>query len=135
MPLDPKTPTDPVLSNSIVKGKFADDHIPKELQRVIIGESGANDGLGYPFLFLALYLIKYTEDMGLGETGGASKAIGYWFAITWAYTIIMSTIYGAVVGVIFRMALRKARDRGLVEDESFFVFAVTLAVSALLELL
>jgi len=39
------TPTDPVLSNSIVKGKFADKNIPKPLQKIIIGESGANDGL------------------------------------------------------------------------------------------
>lgn len=41
------TPTDPVLSNSIVKGKFADKNVPKELQRIIVAESGANDGLGY----------------------------------------------------------------------------------------
>lgn len=40
------TPTDPVLSNSIVKGKFADKNVPKELQRIITAESGANDGLG-----------------------------------------------------------------------------------------
>lgn len=26
------TPTDPVLSNSIVKGKFADRNVPKDLQ-------------------------------------------------------------------------------------------------------
>lgn len=60
------TPTDPVLSNSIVKGKFADKNIPKDLQKIIIAESGANDGLGYPFVFLALYLIKYTGEGGLG---------------------------------------------------------------------
>jgi NhaP-type Na+/H+ or K+/H+ antiporter len=58
------TPTDPVLSNSIVKGKFADKNIPKELQKIIVAESGANDGLGYPYLFLALYLIKYTGEGG-----------------------------------------------------------------------
>jgi len=40
------TPTDPVLSNSIVKGKFADKNVPKDLQKIIIAESGANDGLG-----------------------------------------------------------------------------------------
>lgn len=57
-------PTDPVLSNSIVKGKFADKNIPKELQKIIVAESGANDGLGYPYLFFALYLIKYTGEGG-----------------------------------------------------------------------
>lgn len=39
------TPTDPILSNSIVKGKFADKNIPDELQKIIIAESGTNDGL------------------------------------------------------------------------------------------
>lgn len=38
------TPTDPVLSNGIVKGKFADKNIPDALQKIIIAESGANDG-------------------------------------------------------------------------------------------
>lgn len=70
------TPTDPVLSNSIVKGKFADKHVPRELQRMIIAESGANDRLGYPFLFFALYLVKYTGMGGLGTSGGAGRAIG-----------------------------------------------------------
>src|SRR5213079_1263549 len=72
------TPTDPVLSNSIVKGKFADKNVPKDLQKIIIAESGANDGLGYPFLFIALYLIKYVGDGGQGQTGGARKAMSYW---------------------------------------------------------
>jgi sodium/hydrogen antiporter len=35
-----------VLSNSIVKGKFADKNVPKDLQKIIVAESGANDGLG-----------------------------------------------------------------------------------------
>ena len=122
------TPTDPVLSNSIVKGKFADKNIPKELQKIIIGESGANDGLGYPFLFLALYLIKYTQDKGIGTTGGASKAMGYWFGITWGYEIILSTLYGTVVGYIFRKALRFAESRKWVDRESFLVFAITVCL-------
>ena len=92
------TPTDPVLSNSIVKGKFADKNIPKPLQSIIIAESGANDGLGYPFLFLALYLIKYTQNGGLGAHGGAGRAMEQWFVETWVYTIMLSVVYGFIVG-------------------------------------
>lgn len=122
------TPTDPVLSSSIVKGKFADKNIPKELQKIIIAESGANDGLGYPFLFLALYLIKYTQDQGLGTTGGAGKAMGYWFGIIWGYEIIMSVLWGGLIGWIFKEMLHWAEKRKYVDRESFLVFAVTLAV-------
>ena len=122
------TPTDPVLSASIVKGKFADTNIPKKLQKIIIAESGTNDGLGYPFLFLPLYLIRYTHDGGLGQTGGASKAISYWFGITWGYDIIMSVLYGALVGYVYRITLRWAEDHEYVDRESFLVFAMTIAV-------
>ncbi|KKY24894.1 putative na h antiporter [Phaeomoniella chlamydospora] len=122
------TPTDPILSNSIVKGKFADKNIPKELQKIIIAESGANDGLGYPFLFLPLYLMKYTRGEGLGESGGASKAMGYWFGETWGYTIILGTAYGAVVGWLAKELLHYAEERKYVDRENFLVFAITLAL-------
>ncbi|MCJ1367652.1 hypothetical protein MMC16_006786 [Acarospora aff. strigata] len=121
------TPTDPVLSNSIVKGKFADKNIPKDLQRIIIAESGANDGLGYPFLFLALYLIKYTGEGGAGQTGGASKAMGFWFGETWGYVIVLSVIYGATIGWIAKELLHWAEEKNFVDRESFLVFAITLA--------
>ncbi|RFU76283.1 na h antiporter [Trichoderma arundinaceum] len=123
------TPTDPVLSAVIVKGKFADNNIPKELQNLIVAESGANDGLGYPFLFFALYLIKY---VGSGATsGGAGDAMGLWFAYTWGYTIILSVIYGAVVGLIAKELLRWAVKHNYVDRESFLVSAISLALFVL----
>ncbi|KAK3946159.1 Sodium/hydrogen exchanger family-domain-containing protein [Diplogelasinospora grovesii] len=121
-------PTDPVLSNVIVKGKFADHNVPKDLQRIIIAESGANDGLGYPFLFFALYLIKYIGDGGVSEKGGAGLAMGLWFGETWGYTIILSIIYGAVVGWIAKELLHWAEERRFVDRESFLVFAISLAL-------
>jgi len=120
------TPTDPVLSNSIVKGKFADANIPKELQKIIVAESGANDGLGYPFLFLPLYLIQHA---GLGSDHSVKHAIGMWFGETWGYTIIMSVAYGAVVGYLAKELLHWAEEKKYVDRESFLVFAITLAVS------
>ncbi|RSL58697.1 hypothetical protein CEP54_007637 [Fusarium duplospermum] len=123
------TPTDPVLSAVIVKGKFADHNIPKDLQNLIVAESGTNDGLGYPFLFFALYLIKY---VGSGATsGGAGDAMGLWFAFTWGYTIILSVIYGAVVGWVAKEMLHWAEERNYVDRESFLVFAISLALFVL----
>lgn len=130
------TPTDPVLSNSIVKGRFADKNVPRDLQRVIIAESGANDGLGYPFLFLALYLLKYVSGGGSGSSnisdavhgGGAGTAIGLWFGETWGYQILLGTAYGAVVGYLAKELLHWAEERGYVDRESFLVFAITLAL-------
>ena len=122
------TPTDPVLSNSIVKGKFADQNIPKDVQKIIVAESGANDGLGYPFLFFALYLIKYVSHDGLGQSGSAGEAMKYWFAETWMYTIAFSVVYGATVGWVSQELLHWAQEKRFVDRESFLVFAITLAL-------
>lgn len=123
------TPTDPVLSAVIVKGKFADHNIPKDLQNLVIAESGTNDGLGYPFLFFALYLIKY---VGSGAaTGDAGDAMRLWFSFTWGYTIVLSILYGAVVGWAGKKLLRWAEERNYVDRESFLVFAIALALFVL----
>lgn len=122
------TPTDPVLSNSIVKGKFADQNVPKDLQRIIIAESGANDGLGYPFLFIALYLVKYTGTGGEGQPGGARLAMAYWFGEVWFYIIVLSVIYGTAVGLIAAKLLHWAEHRKLVDRESYQVYAIALGV-------
>ncbi|KAJ4150868.1 hypothetical protein LMH87_011597 [Akanthomyces muscarius] len=125
------TPTDPVLSAVIVKGKFADKNIPKELQDLIVAESGTNDGLGYPWLFFALYLIKYIGAGADPADGGAGQAFGLWFALTWAYVILMSIAYGAVVGLLAQYLLHWAEDRGWVDRESFLVFAISLGLFVL----
>ncbi|RFU26120.1 hypothetical protein B7463_g10209, partial [Scytalidium lignicola] len=122
------TPTDPVLSNSIVKGKFADKNVPKDLQKIIIAESGANDGLGYPFLMLPLYIIKYTGQRGIGQHGSAATAVGFWFGETLGYTILLSVIYGTTIGWIAKELLHWAEEKRFVDRESFLVFAIALAL-------
>jgi NhaP-type Na+/H+ or K+/H+ antiporter len=42
-------------------GRFAEKHVPLHVRNIILAESGANDGLGYPFLFIAIYLILIHE--------------------------------------------------------------------------
>ncbi|KAH8719339.1 Na/H antiporter [Phaeosphaeriaceae sp. PMI808] len=117
------TPTDPVLSNSIVKGTFADKHMSKPLQKIIIAESGANDGLGYLFLFLPLYLVKYA-----GQDGGTGKAVTSFLGVTCLYTVLLSVLYGAVAGWVAKHALFWAERRRLVDRESFHLFVIALAL-------
>ncbi|PGH32991.1 hypothetical protein GX50_04206 [[Emmonsia] crescens] len=130
------TPTDPVLSNSIVKGRFADRNVPRGLQRIIIAESGANDGLGYPFLFFAIYLIQFVgiggnDGGGVGEgqfEGGVTRAIALWFGETWGYTIVLSVVYGAMVGWLAKELLHWAEEKKYIDRESFLIFAIALAL-------
>lgn len=125
------TPTDPVLSSSIVKGRFADRHIPEELRKLIVAESGANDGLGYSFLFLPLLLIRYAGYRGIRGEGDAGKAVGLWFGETLGYTVLLSVVYGALVGWISRKLLRWAQKHRFMVKESFLIYPIALAVGAL----
>ena len=125
------TPTDPVLSNVIVKGKFADQNFSRELQNLIIAESGANDGLGYPFLFFALYLIRFTAGGTSVTAAGLGESFGVWVALTWGYVILLSILYGAAVGWLGKVLLHWCEQRNFVDRESFLVFAISLALFVL----
>ncbi|KFH69994.1 hypothetical protein MVEG_04797 [Podila verticillata NRRL 6337] len=114
------TPTDPVLSNSVVKGRFAEKHVPPRIRYLLSAESGINDGMGLPFLFLGLYLIKEKS------TG---TAIAKWFYLVWAYQIMLSVIIGAVIGAAARKAVKGAKNRKLIDKESFLVFSIALALA------
>jgi len=122
------TPTDPILANNIVKGKFADEHIPPNLQKIIIAESGANDGLGYPFLFVALYILKYCVIGAPTFHGGATEVAKLWIAKTFGYVVLLSVAYGIAVGWLAKELLHWAEKRKLVDRESFLVFPIALAL-------
>ncbi|KAF5092507.1 hypothetical protein D0Z00_004551 [Geotrichum galactomycetum] len=54
------TATDPVLASAVVgKGKFA-RRVPGHLRNLLSAESGSNDGMAFPFAYLALSCIHYT---------------------------------------------------------------------------
>lgn len=120
------TPTDPVLSSSIVKGKYATDNVPEELQHMIIAESGANDGLGYPFLFFAVYLIRYTADAS--TQNGVLVGMQQFITNTCGRVVLLSVVYGWVVGYSAKALLQWAQKNKYVDRESFSVFAIPLAL-------
>ncbi|KAL2012511.1 hypothetical protein VTN00DRAFT_36 [Thermoascus crustaceus] len=95
------TCTDPILSQAIAKGPFADKYVARSLREIIFSEAGANDGFGFPFPMLATYLIRYADVPGAGQAdspqdtlharsaevgrlgGGVGKALKMWFVETW----------------------------------------------------
>lgn len=116
-------PTDPVLCSNIVTGKFAEEHIPPSLRNLILAESGANDGLGYPFLFLALYAIRFVQ-----YEGDPGTAVTMWTWKVWVWTILFSVVYGAVVGWGMRRALWWAKDKHWVDHEYLSFSPVALGL-------
>ncbi|KAH7355757.1 Sodium/hydrogen exchanger family-domain-containing protein [Pyrenochaeta sp. MPI-SDFR-AT-0127] len=114
------TATDPVLASSVVgKGKFA-KRVPKHLRDLLSAESGCNDGMAFPFIYLAIYLIRYRPD--------ATKVAYHWICYTVLYECLFGAIYGVVIGYAARRAIRLAHEKDLIDRESFLVFYFVLAL-------
>ncbi len=90
------------------------------MRDIISAESGANDGLGYPFLFLPIYLM----DRGTLPVGASIKE---WVISTIIYQIGLSCVLGALIGYIARKTLKEAHRRRLIDHESFLAYGIGLA--------
>jgi Na(+)/H(+) antiporter len=114
------TATDPVLASSVVgKGKFA-KRVPKHLRDLLSAESGCNDGMAFPFIYLALYLIQ--------DHGDAGKTTYHWLVYTVLYECIFGAFYGFMIGYLARHGIKLAEKHDLIDRESFLVFYFTLAL-------
>ena len=119
------TPTDPVLANSITSGQYAEEHVPENVRHIILAESGANDGLGFPFMFLAVGLLVRT---GVDKGTSVGEEIWRWFYGVIVYDIFLSIAYGIVVGYIARKSLRWAAEHKLIDMSNFFGYGFGLAL-------
>jgi len=114
------TATDPVLASSVVgKGKFA-KRVPKHLRDVLSAESGCNDGMAFPFIYLALYIIEYKHE--------PNEVAFSWIVLTILYECVFGAFYGFMIGYIGRHGIKYAERHDLVDRESFLVFYFVLAL-------
>ncbi|KAF2189046.1 hypothetical protein K469DRAFT_564996 [Zopfia rhizophila CBS 207.26] len=114
------TATDPVLASSVVgKGKFA-KRVPKHLRDLLSAESGCNDGMAFPFIYLAVYLIRYRPH--------ASEVAFHWICYSILYECVFGAFYGVIIGYCARRAIRYAHEHDLIDRESFLVFYFVLAL-------
>jgi sodium/hydrogen antiporter len=119
------TSTDPILSQAIAKGPFADQYVPRPLREIISAEAGANDGFASPFLMLAVDLMISMQPGADGVGGG----IRDWVIGTLLYIVLLAVAYGAVVGCCARVAVSFALKRGWIDSESYLLFPTALGVS------
>lgn len=114
------TATDPVLASSVVgKGKFA-KRVPKHLRDLLSAESGCNDGMAFPFVYLSLYLIQ--------DNLSAKDVSFHWIVYTILYECIFGAVYGFMIGYFARHGIKYAEKHELIDRESFLVFYFVLAL-------
>lgn len=128
------TCTDPILSQAIAKGPFADNYVHRNLREFISAEAGGNDGFGFPFLLLAVSLLRYAEtpdntasldefDLARGIPdhlgtanagrfgGGIRDALKHWLVEGVLYVVVLGAAYGVIVGTLCRKVLGMALKR------------------------
>ncbi|UPK98159.1 hypothetical protein LCI18_009094 [Fusarium solani-melongenae] len=135
--------TDPVLSQAIAKGPFADKFVARPLREIISAEAGANDGFGFPFLMLAVYIMRCTGGGRVEERAndtevllsrtkeldmGVGVALKEWFLETWLYMMILSVVYGAVVGYPSRKSIGFCLKRKWIDNESFLLLPTAIGL-------
>ncbi|KAF9030638.1 Sodium/hydrogen exchanger family-domain-containing protein [Panaeolus papilionaceus] len=114
------TPTDPILAAAVVGGKWADKHVPSHIRHLLAAESGCNDGAAFPFLFLALYLMIDSPNVG--------SAVRDWFLLLWLYQVIMGAVIGCVLGFGFRHLMKYCEKHDLIDRHSYVAQYVSLAI-------
>ncbi|KAI1634219.1 Sodium/hydrogen exchanger family-domain-containing protein [Biscogniauxia mediterranea] len=132
------TSTDPILSQAVAKGPFADRYVVRPLREIISAEAGANDGFASPFLMLAVNLIRLSEDheetlidrnRGVGpQTSDVGIALGNWVIETLIYIVLLASVYGAVCGYFARMGVRFSLSRKWIDSESYLLFPTALGL-------
>ncbi|KAK3684634.1 hypothetical protein LTR37_020098 [Vermiconidia calcicola] len=113
------TPTDPVLAASILSNSQFSERVPKRIKDMLSAESGCNDGISFPFLYIGLCLLK-------NRTGG--DVFKEWFLITILWQCLVGTFIGLVIGTTFNRLLRISDNRRYIDGAGFTVFYLLLAI-------
>ncbi|KDN49702.1 hypothetical protein RSAG8_01767, partial [Rhizoctonia solani AG-8 WAC10335] len=122
------TPTDPILANSITKGKYAEESVHPRVRDIIVAESGANDGLGYPFIFLPQFaLMARSSEEFDGPNRDLSGIIARWIYEVWLYEVALSVVLGLIIGWVARKSLRWCEERHMLDEDNFVAYGFGLS--------
>ncbi len=102
------SPTDPVLASDVkVAGpQTEEDDVdePDELRFALTSEAGLNDGLAFPFVYLAIFIAA-------GETHG----LDWWGWVSWYVVgkVVLGIAFGMLVGKVLAMIAFRSTSRSL----------------------
>lgn len=113
------TPTDPVLAASVLSNSQFSTRVPKRIRHLLSAESGCNDGVSFPFLFMGLSLLTKAT------AGGVLKK---WFLITVLYQCVLGILLGIVLGYLSNWLYLFSHKRQWIGPASYLAFYLLLAV-------
>jgi NhaP-type Na+/H+ or K+/H+ antiporter len=113
------TPTDPVLAASVLSNSQFSTRVPKRVRDLLSAESGVNDGVSFPFLFLGLSILTRSTRAGM---------LKKWFLVTVLYQCVVGVVVGMVIGHVFNRLFRLAHARETMGRASYLAFYLLLAI-------
>lgn len=113
------TPTDPVLAASVLANSQFSTRIPKRVRDLLSAESGCNDGVSFPFIYVGLSILTRST------TGGIIKK---WFVITILYQCVFGTLLGLAIGHFFNKVYIFSHKREFMGRASYLAFYLLLAI-------
>ncbi len=115
------TPTDPVVASSVVTGKLAEEYLPERIRNAISAESAANDGLGYPFVFLPILML----------TRAPGEAVVHWLSQTLLWEVGGAIVIGSVMGFFAGKFLIDSERKQTLDKQSFLTYTISLSLLVL----
>ena len=115
------TPTDPVVSSTIVQGDLAEKNLPARVRHLLSGESGANDGLAYLLVFLSILMLEHPPGEALRE----------WLVRVLLWEVGAAVVLGALMGYGAGRLLDLARSRGYITQPSYLAYTLALSLAVL----
>ncbi|ETN45676.1 uncharacterized protein HMPREF1541_09509 [Cyphellophora europaea CBS 101466] len=112
------TPTDPVLSASVLGEARFSQRIPKRVRHILSAESGCNDGSAFPLIYAGLYA-------ALSKSAG--EGVKEWFLNVIIWQCGVGIAIGVLLGYTANRALRFAETRNMTQESALFVFYFLLA--------
>lgn len=115
-------PTDPVLASDVQVGEPTDDEDSEdEVRFALTSEAGLNDGLAFPFTYLAIA-------MATAGTASVGSVLGRWVGVDVLYKLAAGLVGGLAIGWLLGRLFFRARSETLRlanHAEGFTVLAAT----------
>lgn len=110
-------PTDPVIATAIVSGPIAKKFLPARIRHTISMESGANDGLGMPFVMLPLLLLAESSENAWSD----------WFFKILLWENLGAIVIGAGIGLVTGRLITYVNKKDELTSKAFLSFSVALS--------
>lgn len=120
-------PTDPVLADDVQVGPPLEKK-SNEVRFALTAEAGLNDGMAFPFTWLAITLALIPGD---------NANLWHWFSFDFIYRIVAAVAIGYAVGrVIANLVFYKSKKKSfLATRDGFVAFSLTLLVYGITEMI